>query len=107
MEIEKWAIDFFSEFFLGKHHIPGGERRIHKWGSGYSINYNPGDLSTFDFDGLTSLVLMAHRDCIRADISGSGPGMVRLSIWKRDKREGRMYEKHPTIEQAIESFNKR
>ena len=106
MEIEKWALDFFSEFFMGLHHVPGGIKRIHEWGKGYSINYNPQNLSTFDFDGLTRLVLMSHRDCIRSEISGSGPRMIRLSIWKRTEREGRFFEKHPTIETAIAQFNK-
>lgn len=105
--IEQWALEFFDEFFLGRHHIPGrGISRIRTWGTGYCINYRPGNLSTFDFDGLTRLVLIAHRDMIRAEITGSGPGMVRLAIWKRKGRKGRMFERHPTIEQAIEIFNK-
>lgn len=105
-EIPKWALDFFSEYFLGAHHIPGGERRIQPFGLGFAINYVPGNLSTFDFDGMTRLVFMSHRDCIRAEICGSGPGMVKLAIWQRENRAGRIYERHPTIEQALEKFNR-
>lgn len=103
--VEQWALEFFSEFFRGLHHVPGGRHRIRKWGTGYCINYHPNDLSTFDFDGLTRLVLMSHRDCIRSEISGSGPGMIKLAIWKRKGREGRYFEKHPSIETAVEFFN--
>ena len=103
--VEKWAFNFFSEFFLGCHHIPGTGRGIKEFGMGYCVNYRPGNLSTFDFDGLTRLVLMAHRDMIRVEICPSGPGMVKLAIWKRKKREGDQFERHPTIEQAISLFN--
>jgi hypothetical protein len=105
-EAPEWAFKFFSELFLGSHHIPGRGHGIKNFGMGYCINYHPGNLSTFDLDGLTRLVFMAHRDCIRAEICPSGPGMVKIAIWKREKREGRMYERHPTIEQALEQFNK-
>ena len=106
-KVDQWAIDFFAELFLGEHHIPGSGRGIKEFGTGYCINYHPGNLSTFDFDGLTRLVLMSHRDCIRAEICPSGPGMVKLAIWKRKKREGRMFEKHPTIEEALKMFNRK
>ena len=66
--VEQWAIDFFAEFFLGEHHIPGYGKGIKKFGTGYCINYHPGNLATFDFDGMTRLVFLSHRDCIRSEI---------------------------------------
>jgi hypothetical protein len=63
-------------------------------------------LATFDFDRLTRAVVMAHDRMIRFEISPSGPRMLQLSFHKRDKREGRMHEKHPTIEDAIKIVRK-
>lgn len=57
--------------------------------------------ATFDYDQLTKAVILAHDRAIRFEIGSSGPGMVKLTLFKR-KREGRMYERHPTMEEAIE-----
>ena len=92
------AIDFFAELYGGKHHIPRGG--VKDFGCGFSVNHY-GDLSTFDFDKLTRLVFLAHDRCIRVEVSNSGPRMVKISIWKRHGREGDMWYRHPTIEQAL------
>jgi hypothetical protein len=100
------AIAFFSDFFGGEHHIPAGKYRgargVKEWGTGWCVTTWGGELSTFDFDGLTRLVLMAHDQCIRVEVA---PAMryLRIAIWRR-LREGRMSARHPTIEQAIEAF---
>ena len=95
------AIDFFAELYFGRHHIPRGG--LHKFGEGWCVN-NYGDLSTFDFDALTRFVFLCHDWCIRGSIEMSGPGMVKLVIWQRNKREGRMFERHPTLEKAIRTW---
>src|ERR1700749_4274377 len=99
---EEEAEKFFSEFYSGAHHIPG--HTVHKFGRGWMVKHDRGDLATYDFDALTRLVLMAHRDCYRASVDNHGPRTMKICIWKR-KREGGMCERHPTIEQAIERFN--
>lgn len=99
------AIEFFGEFFLGKHHIPA---TIHEWGEGWCINISR-DLATFDFDDLTRLVFLAHDRCVRVSVSGdSGPRMIRICIWQRNTRspDGAFYDRHPTIEQALEIWRK-
>lgn len=60
-------------------------------------------MATTDYNNLTRLVLLSHRDAIRAEVQPSGPGMIKICIWKR-KREGKLTDSHPTIEQSIESF---
>ena len=103
MELTKEeATEFFSELYGGKHHIPRGG--LHDFGCGWSVNHY-GDLSTFDFDKLTCLVFLCHYRAIRAEVMCSGPRMVKISIWKR-KREGGISERHPTIEQALETWRK-
>lgn len=98
---EKEAIQFFARLFGGEHHLPG---KIKQHGHGFSINAY-GDMSTFDFNRLTRFVLMCHRECVRGTIEQGGPGRIKLIIWRRRGREGSLYDRHPTIEQAIESFN--
>lgn len=70
------------------------------------VNVRTGGFATWDFDQLTRLVIGAHDDCIRMLISPSGPGMLCLSFWPREDREGKMAKRHPTIEEAIASYRR-
>ena len=60
-------------------------------------------LSTFDRDDLTQLVVLCHDRCLRLEIKAGGPRMLRLCFTQR-KREGSLYDRHPTIEAAVESI---
>lgn len=65
------------------------------------------DLSTFDFDALTQLVIRCHDACIRLSISPCNMRYLRLMFHPRVGREGRMFERHPSIEQAVEKVRTR
>jgi hypothetical protein len=93
---EEAAKEFFSEFYQGEHHLPS---KIKSYGEGWAISHF-GAMSTYDSDELTRLVLLAHEKCIRVQIEQGGPYRIRIAIWQR-KREGSVFERHPTIEQAI------
>lgn len=99
MSDDQWeCYQFLADLFLGFHHIHG---KLHEWGNGIKLNtYCTGSFATFDFDGLTRGVVMAHDRMIRLEITPSGPRMLGIVLHKRHKREGRMYEKHPTLEDA-------
>jgi hypothetical protein len=100
---EQEANNFFGKIFRGNYNILGN---VTPYGpEGWQLNTRSSKFATFDFNGLTELVLLAHKECVRVEIKASGPGMIRICIWQR-KREGKFWEKHPTIEQAIEDFNK-
>lgn len=106
MDITKFeeAEHFFSTFFLGKHHIP--RSGIKPYGSGWCVNCFD-NLSTFDDDKLTRLVFLAHDMCFRASIrTGGPPNRIKIAIWKRGGRIGRMYERHPTISEALRMWTK-
>lgn len=60
-----------------------------------------GDLSTFDGDVLTQLVVRCHDACIRISIEACTPRYVRVVFHRRTGREGSLYERHPSIEDAI------
>lgn len=96
------ATNFFSEFYQGEHHIPG---KVKPFGDGWVVNHDRGGMSTYDFNQLTKLVLMAHDKCIRVEIIPCSPRHLKIAIWQR-QREGSMSQRHPTIETAIENFKK-
>lgn len=87
--------------FHGLHHAPD----IKKFpGVGGRWECSTTTLSTFDLDGLTRLVIAAHDQCLRASVTSSGPRLVKIMLHDRKGRDGKMSERHPTMEQAILSI---
>lgn len=88
--------------FCGLHHLTG---KIYKYYEGTDYErweYNHwGDLSTFDFNTLTALVIAAHDQCVRVSIQSSGPKMVKIVLFPRFTRKGCNTQRHPTIDEAI------
>lgn len=102
MSDEQWLCALFlNRLFKGFHHIHAPFR---EYGKGLCINTSHAYFSTVDYDTLTKAVIMAHNWGVRMEILGSGPGMIKIALWKRYKREGRIAERHPTIEEAIEKY---
>lgn len=99
------AVKFFSLLFRGKHHIPGGEQGVKPIPGGWYVNAWD-ELSTFDNDQLTALVFLAHDKAVRVLISQSGPRRVKIVIFQR-QRGGDSYDRHPTLEEAVEQWRKR
>lgn len=98
-EAQRACFDLLCEVFHGEHHAP---ERIYAFGRGIKCNAESHRLSTFDFDYLTRLVVLAHDACVRVEIVSSGPGRIGLVLHKRAGRTGSSYDRHPTIEEAIE-----
>ncbi|NOV15908.1 hypothetical protein E5S70_07385 [Ensifer adhaerens] len=61
-------------------------------------------LATYDFDYLTRLVIGAHDNAIRLEISPSGPGLLCLRMWPRCPGDGDVMSRHPSIEKAIADY---
>jgi len=102
---KEWMTDDQFECFKmlcdimgGGNHLSGSVKAHSR---GIELNTRNFYGATFDYDQLTKAVILAHDRCIRFEIAPSGPGMVKLILFKR-QREGRMYERHPTLEEAIE-----
>ena len=98
---DQWScILFLFDFELGEHHLRG---TIKPWGDG--VQYNrlvSGDLCTFDVDGLTRLVFLAHDRCIRVEVAASSPKRVHIACHKRHSRTAeKRYARHPALETAL------
>ena len=68
------------------------------------VLYTP-RLATIDHDGLTMLVIGAHEQMIRVQISPVSFNYIAICMWQR-KREGSISTRHPTIEQAVVDYRK-
>lgn len=105
MSDDQWECALmFADLMRGFHHIGGTFKPS---GSGITINEPYGAWATYDFDGLTRAVFMAHDRCIRIDITTSSPGRLKFLLHKRHKREGAMHERHPTLAVAVDHWRKR
>lgn len=110
---EDWMTDDQFECYQLLADIAGGFNHLHgrvkNSGCGIRINTESliNNMATFDFDGLTRAVVMAHDRMIRLQISASCQGMLAFTAHKRKSRSGRMHHRHPTIEQAIQNIRGR
>jgi hypothetical protein len=93
--------NLLGELYLGIYHVPVRALSRAEWHNPHVVILTVrGTLSTFDFDELTRLVLLAHERCIRVEIDGAAPGYLRL-MFSRRTRSGDTTKRHPTIAQAI------
>ena len=67
-----------------------------------------GDLSTFDFSGLTRLVVGAHDYCVRASVMNGGPRRLKVQLTDRHRREGDpSTEQHPELDEHVATIRGR
>jgi hypothetical protein len=88
----------FAGVVGGFHHVLG---EFKPFGCGVKVHCSSGVWATFDYSRLTGLVVRAHDEMVRVELIPSGPGRVGFAMWKRHTREGRLHERHPTMEDAI------
>lgn len=99
--------DLLGEWYYGLYHMDGATRADWSTASYIQIRHS-GEMSTFDNSSLTRLVLLAHREAIRVSISPRSNRYVTLMFhprqWADNADKLRMYERHPSIEQAVRAF---
>lgn len=79
-----------------------------EWDNAHYISFPIyGGLSTFDSNGLTKLVFLAHDLCVRLEIEGASNKYLRLIFSIRERSEGDWWNHHPTLEQAVEWHRER
>ena len=95
-EDQEYCRKALSFWVCGDHHLP----TVSEWGAGIAINFS-GDLSTFDFNKLTTLVLVAHRYCVRLEVAASGPGRVKIIAHRRKPDACNTIQRHPDLNELI------
>jgi len=101
------CFQLLSDWLGGDHHCP---KRVYAAGPrGITCCIRDHSrLATYDFGQLTALVVLAHDRCIRAELSGAAPGLIRLYLHKRNTRDGsHQWDRHPTIEDHIQRLRPR
>lgn len=88
---QSYCLAAMAEMVGGYHHL----RTTRAWGDGIAMEWM-GDLSTFDTDLLTNLVVIAHRDRIRVEIVPSSPRSVKIVMHRR-AGAGHLFERHPGL----------
>jgi len=95
--------DLIGYLYEGIYHVDGIERQ--DWSGTDQIELKlAAEFSTFDYRNLTTLVLLAHHMAIRIEIRPCTPRLLRLRFSART-RDGQIYYRHPTIEDAIKDFS--
>lgn len=93
--------------FAGIYHIPLTRLRAVEWSNNCYIQIRlSNDWSTFDSDNLTALVVAAHDLALRVTLSPCNPHYLELMFHER-QREGSIYARHPTIEDATQRIRAR
>ena len=103
MSDDQWeCAQMIADISQGWHHVTG---KIIEWGRGIKYSCHASRLATFDYEGLTRAVIMAHDRCIRLELAASSPGRVGLCLWKRHTRTGDRMSRHPTIHEAVAQWH--
>lgn len=101
-ELGKAAADLLGDVYLGIYHLSRASLLKVEWNCPHQIQISVyGEMATVDSDLLTRLVVLAHDRMIRVSIEGLGPNYLRLIFHKRSVREGRLFERCPTMEDHI------
>lgn len=101
---EKVAV-ILGRIFRGLHNAPINHKKIPWNDEGYiEVSCACGELATHDFDGLTSLVFLAHHFGVRVAVR---PNMRNLIL--AFHKPGSIYicKPHPTLEEAVSGFRSR
>lgn len=93
---QQFCIDVLADWAGGRHHLPHPA----PYGTGVCV-CESGDLSTTDADGLTRLVLTAHRHAVRISLSGTGgPRRLKIIAHRRShgkKADMKFWDWHPDL----------
>ena len=99
-DFEKKVESVLSAAWGGVHNVDGWERRK-PCGDGIAVVVH-GSLATYDFGTLTALVIRAHDEAVRLEIQPASPKYLRLVFHPRKRDGGQVWERHPTMEWALE-----
>lgn len=99
--------NLLGDLYGGIYHLEDDDLKKVEWDNARYIVFvlRHKRLATVDTSQLTQLVFLCHDNCIRCEISARSPGRLELMFHQRE-REGHIWERHPTIEQALGVYRK-
>ena len=97
--LEEKLYKFLDIVFRGKHHVRKFERC-----SSWAVVVPHGSMATVDNNELTKTVLAAHELGLRVEITNNGNHGIKLFLHSRNRRDGSICEKHPTIIDTLRNF---
>jgi hypothetical protein len=99
--------NILGELYLGIYHLESRHLKKVDWSQRDNIDVVLGwqSFSTYDNDKLTKLVFLAHHRAIRVEIYPHSFKYLRL-VFSRRSRLGAKHEKHPSINDAVLTFQK-
>ncbi|MCK9459564.1 MAG: hypothetical protein M0R80_07990 [Proteobacteria bacterium] len=98
--------DLLGWLYKGIYHLPVNALLKTNWEDEWCIVVKLGReaaLATTDWNTLTYLVFLCHKMAIRCEIVPCNMQKLALHFHRR-KRDGDMAEKHPTLAEAVKSF---
>ena len=103
---QRRAVNMLSRLFgTGIYNVPCKWENVDwDWGNGVRFTVRCSSLSTFDFNHLTRLVVLAHDECIRISIEPRSFAYLAIVMHPRTRDADAMYARHPTLEQAAEAY---
>lgn len=101
-EIGRTAADILGEAYQGIYHLPHGSLHSTNWNDPWLCQvWVYDDISTWDGNVLTTLVILAHDKCVRLSIRVWNQRRLMLWFSPRDREAKSRSYTHPTIEEAI------
>ncbi len=100
--------DILGQVFRGLYHLEhcGGFSKT-DWANTRFVEVRiSGQLATYDAHALTDLVILCHDRRIRLEINPNMRTLLLRFHQRRSRSGGSVWERHPTIEAAIESTRK-
>lgn len=98
---KKKVCDILQVVFRGIYNGPHGKKEDWQEDDKFVFITCNRILSTYDFDNLTALVLLAHYYGVRVGIEPCNMQYIKISFHDRPSRVGEVWEKHPDIFKAI------
>lgn len=96
MTDDQWrCAKLIADIFGGFNHI----KTPKQWANGVRVIIYQNELSTFDFNHLSELVIAAHLQCIRISVGTAG---MRLCVLARPRvRTGGYSKRHPSLDEVM------
>jgi len=103
------AADFLGELYRGIYHLNRTSLQKANWDCPHHVRMVLyGDMSTYDFNDLTTMVVLSHDMMLRVNLRGIAPGYMEMLIHERTTRDMDAFqsERLPELDDHIATIRK-